>query len=106
MMYWLGATIIAWAILSIIGLVWEPLQPTSAITILFAMSAGCFANSLRNCTYHCFFDAPLLLAAGVIFLLRKYDFFYVPAWTVWLPLLLGVAISFYLEWRFAKSHSA
>jgi hypothetical protein len=67
------------------------------------MSAGCFANWARNRTYHCSIDGPLFLAAGALFLLEKLGVFRVRAWTIWLPLFIGVAISFWLEWRLAKS---
>lgn len=105
MRYWLVATLIAWAILSAIGLIWKPLHATSAITILLAMSTGCFANWARNRTYHCFIDGPLFLAAGALFLLEKLGVFHVHALTIWLPLLIGVTISFWLEWLLARSRN-
>src|SRR5215471_4859989 len=86
----LGATIFAWAILSLIGVIWRPLHASSAITILFAMSAGCFANWIRNHTYHCFIDGPLFLVAGALFLVRGFGFVQFPSWAVWLPLFIGV----------------
>src|SRR5215470_15194779 len=103
--YWLCVTICSWVILSLIGTMWQPLHATSAITILFAMSAGCFANWVRNRTYHCFIDGPLFLAAGVLFLLRGLGVVHFASWAVWLPLLIGVSISFWLEWRISKQHS-
>lgn len=102
MRYWLGISIIAWAVLSVAGLLWPPLHATSAITILLAASAGCFANWLRNRTYHCSIDGPLLLAAGLLFLLRKFAVIHVSALLIWIPLFIGVALSFWLEWRFAR----
>ncbi len=105
-MYWLGATVVAWAILSFIGLIWEPLHAASAITILLAMSAGCFANWARHRTYHCSIDGPLFLAAGVLFLFRKLGVFQVSAMMIWIPLFIGVAVSFWLEWRLARSRQS
>lgn len=101
--YWLGATIIAWVVLSVMGLLWEPLHATSAITILLALSAGCFANWAHNRTYHCSIDGPLFLVAGVLFLLRKLGVFHVQPAVIWIPLFIGVAISFWLEWRLTRS---
>src|SRR6266852_1930057 len=78
MKYWLCATICSWAILSLIGTIWQPLHATSAITVLFAMSAGCFANWIRNRTYHCFIDGPLFLVAASLFLLRALGLYTFP----------------------------
>lgn len=100
--YWILVSLFGWLALSAIGLFWHPLHATSAITILFAMSAGCFANWIRNRTCHCYFDGPLLLAGGAAFLLRRLGVIRFPSFLVWLPLGLGVGISFYLEWRLAS----
>jgi hypothetical protein len=96
--YWLCAAFVTWAILSLIGLLWRPLHAASAITILLAMSAGCFANWMRNRTYHCFLDGPIFLVAGILFLARALGIVHFPSWVIWLPLSIGVAISFWLEY--------
>ncbi|HKW98655.1 MAG TPA: hypothetical protein VJN43_13040 [Bryobacteraceae bacterium] len=101
-LYWLCVTIVAWALLGLMGAIWEPLQAKSAITILFAMSAGCFANWIRNRTYHCLIDGPLFLVSGALFLLRRLGVVHFPSWAIWLPLCAGVCISFCLEWRMAS----
>jgi hypothetical protein len=98
--YWVIASVLAWIGLSAIGLVWHPSHATSAITILFAMSAGCVANWARHRTCHCYFDGPLLFAAA--FLLRQLGVVRFPSFLVWVVLALGIAISFYLEWRLAR----
>ncbi len=51
MCYWLAASLIAWGVLSIMGVYWRPLHALSAATILFAMAIGCVANWLRNRTF-------------------------------------------------------
>ncbi len=48
MCYWLSASLVAWGVLSLIGIYWQPLHGSSATTILFAMAIGCAANWLRN----------------------------------------------------------
>src|SRR5215471_19075551 len=101
-MFWFCATVVAWGILSLIGALWQPLHATSAITVLFAMSAGCFANWNRNRTYHCSIDGPLFLVGGGLFLLRTLGIVDFPSWVVWLPLLVGACISFCLEWRISR----
>lgn len=103
--YWFCVTIVAWAILSLIGAAWQPLHATSAITCLFAMAAGCFANWIRNRTYHCFIDGPLFLAAGSLFLLRTLGVVHFASLAIWFPLLFGVLISFWLEWRISGNVS-
>jgi hypothetical protein len=100
-MYWAVVSVFAWIGLGALGLFWYPLHATSATTILFAMSAGCFANWRRNRTYHCYVDGPLLLAGATAFLLRQLHLIQFASLAVWLPLGLGIGISFYLEWRVA-----
>jgi len=53
MCYWFAASVIAWGVLSLIGLYWRALHALSAATILFAMAIGCVANWFRNRTLHC-----------------------------------------------------
>jgi hypothetical protein len=67
--YWLAASLIAWGVLSLIGSYWRLLHALSAVTILFAMAIGCFANWLRHRTFHCGITGPLFLIAAVVFLL-------------------------------------
>jgi hypothetical protein len=63
--YWLAASLIAWGVLSLIGIYWRPLHAQSAATILSAMAIGCAANWLGNRTLHCAITGPLfLIAAG------------------------------------------
>jgi hypothetical protein len=88
---------VAWITLSLIGLTWYRLHATSAITILFAMSAGCIANWIRNRTYHCFVDGPIFLIAGSTFLLRTLGIIQFPSSAIWVPLFTIVLISFWLE---------
>src|SRR6266852_5610615 len=97
--YWAIVSALTWLGLTAIGLIWYPLHPTSAITILFAMSAGCMANGVRNRTCRCYFDGPLLFAGAAAFLLRQVSVVQFSCSLVWFPLALGMAISFYLEWR-------
>ena len=50
MCYWCAASLVAWGVLSLIGLYWHPLHALSAATILLAMAVGCGANWLKNRT--------------------------------------------------------
>ncbi len=65
MCYWLAASLIAWGVLSFIGIYWRPLHALSAAAILSAMALGCVANWFRNRTLHCAITGPLFLIAAV-----------------------------------------
>jgi hypothetical protein len=58
-----AVSVVAWGVLSLIGLYWFPLHALSAATILFAMAIGCVANWLRNRTLHCAITGPLFSAS-------------------------------------------
>jgi hypothetical protein len=64
--YWFVASLIAWGVVSLVGLYWRPLRAASAATILFAMGIGCVANWLRNRTLHCVITGPPFLLAALI----------------------------------------
>jgi hypothetical protein len=68
MCYWFVVSLMAWAVLSLIGIYWRPLHAPSESACLFAMAIGCLANWLRNRSVHCVVTGPLFLIAGVVFL--------------------------------------
>ena len=100
--YWFAASLIAWGVLSLVGIYLYPLHALSAATILFAMAIGCVANWLRNRTFHCGITGPLFLIAAVVFLLSDASMVHVNSLVVWPFVLIGVAIAFLLEWRYTK----
>src|SRR5260370_26296813 len=65
--YWFIVSLMAWGVLSLIGIYWRPLRASSAAACLFAMAIGCLANWLRNRTLHCAITGPLFLIGGVGF---------------------------------------
>jgi hypothetical protein len=69
----------------------------SAVTCLLAMAVGCFANALKNRTYHCVLTGPLFLIAAI--LLLSSDLTHVNSVLVWAFVLAGTGIAFRLEWR-------
>src|SRR5260370_11569637 len=103
--YWFAASLIAWGVLSLIGVYWRPLHASSAATILFAMAIGCFANWLRHRTFHCGITGPLFLIAAVVFLLSDVSVVHVSSLLVWPFVLIGVGIAFLLE-LLSTRHSA
>jgi hypothetical protein len=102
MCYWFAASLIAWGVLSFIGIFWRPLHGSSAATILFAMAMGCVANWLRNRTLHCGITGPLFLIAALVFLVSDVTMTHVNSLLVWPFVVIGVGIAFLLEWRYTK----
>ena len=100
--YWFIASLVAWGVLSLIGVYWRPLHAWSASKCLFAMAIGCFANWTRNRTFHCGITGPLFLVAGSVFLLSGERMLHVNAVWVWTVVCIGSGIAFLLEWRYAK----
>jgi hypothetical protein len=66
------------------------------------MAIGCFANWLKNRSFHCAITGPLFLIAGVAFLLAGASLIHLDTTLVWQFILIGIAIAFILEWRYAK----
>jgi hypothetical protein len=100
--YWFAASVIAWGVLSFVGLYWHPLHGSSAATIFFAMAIGCVANWLRNRTFHCGITGPLFLIAATVFLMSDMTLIHVNSLLVWPFVLIGVGIAFLLEWRYTR----
>ena len=103
--YWFAASLLAWGLLSLIGVYWHPLHASSAATILFAMAIGCVANWFRNRTFHCGITGPLFFLAAVVFLLAELGTTHVNVVLIWPFVFVGVAIAFLLEWRYARGRS-
>ncbi len=97
--YWLFASILAWALLSLGGIYFRPLRPESASTILLAAAIGCFANWRRNRTLHCGITGPVFLSGGATFLLSNMQILHVNVHFVWSLIVIATAIAFALEWR-------
>ena len=101
MCYWGMVSLAAFGLLSLVGLVWHPLHATSPATILFAAAIGCFANWVKNRTYHCSITAWILLAGAVAFLLTDTGVTQIEPRFVWPFVAIGTALAFILEWRYA-----
>jgi hypothetical protein len=93
--YWFMVSLMAWGVLSLIGIFWRPLHASSAAACLFAMAIGCIANWFKNRSLHCTITGPLFLIGGIMFLLSGVGMF--PRrdtlW-VWPVLLIGIGIAF------------
>jgi len=99
--YWFIVSLLAWALLSLIGIYWHPLR-TPWAACLFAMAIGCLANWVKNHSLHCVITGPLFLVAGVIFLLSGVGLIRLNASWVWPLVVAGVGLAFLLEWLYAK----
>jgi hypothetical protein len=102
MWYWLIVSVVAWGFLSLIGVYWHPLRPSSAATILLAMAIGCVVNWLQDRVLHCGITGPIFLIAGVMFLLADMQLIHLNSNLVWTLTLVGVAIAFLLESRYTS----
>src|SRR6266404_9671589 len=83
---------------------WHPLHASSGATCLLAMAVGCFANSIKNRTYHCILTGPLFLIAAI--LLMSSEIIHVTPRLIWTGVVVGTGIAFSLEWRYARKQSA
>ena len=102
--YWLIVSVAAWAVLAIVGRFWHPLHGSSAATCLLAMAGGCFANALKNRTYHCMLTGPLFLIAGILSLSSNLT--HVKPILIWTGVIVGTGTAFLLEWRYSRRLSA
>jgi hypothetical protein len=100
--YWFIVSLITWGVLSLVGIYWRPFHAPSAAACSFAMAIGCVANWLKNRSFHCAITGPLFLISGVAFLLAGVSVINVNTALVWRLVLIGIAIAFLLEWRYAK----
>ena len=99
--YWFMVSLMAWGLLSLIGIYWRPLHGSSAAACLFAMAIGCIANWFKNRSLHCTITGPLFLIGGIVFLLSGVRM--IPRRdTLWVGpvLLIGIGIAFVLERRY------
>jgi len=101
--YWLMVSLMAWGVLSLIGIYWRPLRASSACACLFAMAIGCIANWFKNRSLHCTITGPLFLIGGTLFLLSGVHM--IPRretlW-VWPLLIIGTGLAFLLEWLYGR----
>jgi hypothetical protein len=100
--HWLVVSLVAWGVLSLIGIYWRPLHASSEATCLFAMAIGCLANWRRNRVFHCVITGPLFLSIGVIFLFSGERIVHLNTRWVWGFVLIGVGIAFLLERLYAQ----
>jgi hypothetical protein len=101
MCFWFVASLVAWGLLSLIGIYWNPMRAFSATTIYLAMAAGCRANWRKNRTLHCGITVPLFLIAGLISLLSETHVISVDTGLVWPFMVISVGVAFLVEWRYA-----
>ena len=101
--FWLVVSLAAWAVLATIGMFWYPLHARSEVACLLAMAVGCFANAIRNRTYHCVLTGPLFLIAAILLLVS--DRTHIKPALIWTVVLIGTGIAFLLEWRYSRKQT-
>ena len=99
--FWCSVSLLAWGVLSFVGIYWYPLHASSATTICFAVAIGCAVNWFRNRTMHCALTGPAFLIAGALFLVSGLGMLAVNVSLVWAFVGILTGISFFLEWLFA-----
>ena len=97
--YWCALSLLAWGVLSLVGIYWYPLHASSAATINLAVGIGCTANWFKNRTLHCGITAPLFLITGILFLLSDMRWFAVNPLLIWPIVAIVTGFAFVLEWR-------
>jgi len=96
-------SLMAWGVLSLVGIYWRPLHASSGAACLFAMAVGCIANWLKNRSLHCAITGPLFLIGGIMFLLSGVRMIpHQDTLWVWPVLLIGIGIAFLLEWLYGR----
>ena len=98
--YWGGFSLLAWGILSLVGIGWYPLHASSAATVCLAVGIGCVGNWLRNRTLHCGITAPVFLIAGCAFLFAEMRWLVVNPSLIWSFVAIVTGLAFLLEWRY------
>ena len=93
--YWFAVSLVAWGVLSLIGIYWRPLHAPSAAACLFAIAIGCAANWLRNRTFHCAITGPLFLIAALVFLVSDLTGTHLNSLLVWPFVAIESASRFY-----------
>src|SRR5260370_41899680 len=81
--YWFAVSLVAWGVLSLIGIYWRPLPAPPAAAWLFAIAIGCAANWLRNRTFHCAITGPLFLIGALVFLVSGLTWTHLNRLLVW-----------------------
>ena len=98
MRYWTIVFIVALVPLIAIAVFWHPL---SGAVVPFVAGVACVENWRRNRTYHCRFTGPIFFLAGAVLLLAGMSLIHVQPGSVWILAGVGLAVSFFLEWRYA-----
>src|SRR5215470_9040706 len=100
--YWFIVSLMAWGVLSLIGIYWRPsrCRPRPRAFSLWPSAASPTGLGIA------LFIVPSLshyfLIGGVMFLLSGVRMIHVDRRWVWPFVLIGVGIAFLLEWRYAQ----
>jgi membrane-bound metal-dependent hydrolase YbcI (DUF457 family) len=82
-----------------LGSLWPALRQYGDTLILAAMGVACFTNFARHRTLHCGLSGPIFIAGALVAALTEARIWAVDLRSVWVVVLVGVAIAFLIEWR-------
>lgn len=86
-----------------LGLVfWLHWQPYELVVLFTALGLACFANLVRNRSFHCAITGPFFLLVAVALGLQAAGIWKVGGTLLWPAVVIVVCAAFVLERRFAS----
>jgi hypothetical protein len=104
MLFWAAVFVAIYGAGMLLRSAWPAAQPFGDTVILVALAAACVINFGRNRTLHCGISGPLLLLGAVAAALIEGGAWQFDMGVVWGVVLLGVGLSFVIEWRTVGQH--
>ena len=99
MCFWAAMFVLIYGAGLLLRSAWPAVQPFGDTLILVALAAACVINFGRNRTLHCGMTGPLFLLGAVAAAFIEAGTWQFDMAIVWGVVLLGVGISFIIEWR-------
>lgn len=99
MCFWAAMFVVIYGAGLLVRSAWPAVQPFGDTLILVALAAACLINFGRNRTLHCGMTGPLFILGAVAAGLIEAGTWQFDMAIVWGVVLLGVGISFIIEWR-------
>lgn len=99
MCFWAAMFVVIYGAGLLVRSAWPAVEPFGDTLILVALAAACVINFGRNRTLHCGMTGPLFLLGAVAAAFIEAGTWQFDMAIVWGVVLLGVGISFIIEWR-------
>ena len=104
MCFWAAMFVVIYGAGLLVRSAWPAVQPFGDTLILVALAAACVINFGRNRTLHCGMTGPLFILGAVAAALIEAGTWQFDMAIVWVVVLLGVGIAFFIEWRTVGRH--